>query len=104
MSELQKANKVLSKLDPTAPHEILLVIDAITGQNAIRQASEFNKALGLTGLIFTKCDGSSKAGSAISIVTELKIPIVYIGVGETVEDLDIFDLDEYLKALLNITA
>lgn len=103
MEELAKTKKVLTKLDPTAPHETLLVIDAITGQNAIRQADEFNKALQLSGLIFTKCDGSSKAGSAISIVTELKIPIVYIGVGETVEDLNIFNLEEYLHALLNIT-
>lgn len=104
MEELAKTKKVLSKLDPEAPHETLLVIDAITGQNAIRQADEFNKALKVSGLIFTKCDGSSKAGSAISIVTELKIPIVYIGVGETVEDLNIFNLEEYLRALLNITA
>lgn len=102
MDELKKMKKVLSKLDPTSPHEVFLVIDAITGQNAIRQAEEFNNALGLTGLIFTKCDGSSKAGSAISIVTELKVPIIYIGIGENIEDLDIFDLDQYLKALLCI--
>lgn len=102
MEELSKSKRVLAKLDPTAPHETLLVIDAITGQNAIRQADEFNKMLGVTGLIFTKCDGSSKAGSAISIVTELKIPIVYIGVGESVEDLNIFNLNEYLRALLNL--
>ncbi len=102
MEELSKSKRVLAKLDPTAPHETFLVIDAITGQNAIRQADEFNKALGVTGLIFTKCDGSSKAGSAISIVTELKIPIVYIGVGESVEDLNIFNLNEYLRALLNL--
>lgn len=101
MDELAKSKKVLSKLDADAPHQVLLVIDAITGQNALRQAEEFNKTLDLTGLIFTKCDGSSKAGSAISIVQKLKTPIAYIGVGENVEDLDIFDLDEYLKALLD---
>jgi fused signal recognition particle receptor len=79
-----------------------LVIDAVTGQNALRQAEEFNKALELTGLIFTKCDGSSKAGSAISIVQKLQVPITYIGVGETVEDLNRFELDEYLKILLGM--
>jgi fused signal recognition particle receptor len=102
MDELKKSKDVLTKLDPTAPHHVLLVIDAITGQNAIRQAEEFDKTLGLTGLIFTKCDGSSKAGSAISIVQQLNIPITYIGVGESVDDLDVFNLDEYLGALLDV--
>jgi len=102
MDELVKSKNVLKKLDPTAPHQILLVIDAITGQNALRQAEEFHKALDLTGLIFTKCDGSSKAGSAVSIVEQLKLPIAYIGVGETAEDLDVFRIDEYLKALLGM--
>jgi fused signal recognition particle receptor len=102
MEELTKSKNVLKKLDPTAPHQILLVIDAITGQNATRQAEEFHKALELTGLIFTKCDGSSKAGSAVSIVEQLKLPIAYIGVGETAEDLDVFKVDEYLTALLGM--
>ena len=102
MDELNKSKNVLKKLDPQAPHHVLLVIDAITGQNAIRQAEEFHKTLNLSGLIFTKCDGSSKAGSAVSIVSELKLPIAYIGVGETAEDLDIFNIDEYLNALLGL--
>ena len=102
MDELTKSKNVLKKLDETAPHHTLLVIDAITGQNAIRQAEEFNKALELSGLIFTKCDGSSKAGSAVSIVQSLQVPITYIGVGESVEDLNIFKLDEYLNALLDL--
>lgn len=102
MDELSKSKNVLKKLDPTAPHHVLLVIDAITGQNAIRQAEEFNKALGLSGLIFTKCDGSSKAGSAVSIVSQLKLPIAYIGVGESADDLDVFNLDDYLNALLGV--
>ena len=102
MEELSKSKNVLKKLDPEAPHHVLLVIDAITGQNAIRQAEEFHKALNLTGLIFTKCDGSSKAGSAVSIVSQLKLPITYIGVGETAEDLDVFNLDDYLNALLGV--
>ena len=100
MDELAKSKNVLKKIDPTAPHQILLVIDAITGQNALRQAEEFHKTLGLTGLIFTKCDGSSKAGSAVTIVEQLKLPIAYIGVGETAEDLDVFNVDDYLHALL----
>ncbi len=102
MDELAKSKNVLKKLDETAPHHVLLVIDAITGQNAIRQAEEFNRTLNLTGLIFTKCDGSSKAGSAVSIVQSLKVPITYIGVGESVEDLNNFNLDEYLGALLDL--
>lgn len=103
MEELEKTKRVLKKLDENAPDETILVIDAITGQNALRQADEFNKYLSLSGLIFTKCDGSSKAGSAISISSELNLPISYIGVGETVDDLDVFDLDEYLNALLDTT-
>lgn len=101
MQELKKSKEVLKKLNASAPHQILLVIDAITGQNAIRQAEEFDKFLQLTGLIFTKCDGSSKAGSAVSIVQKLNLPIAYIGVGENVEDLNVFNLDEYLNALLD---
>ncbi len=101
MEELKKSKEVLKKLMPDAPHHVLLVIDAITGQNAIRQAEEFNKTLDLTGLIFTKCDGSSKAGSAVAIVQKLNVPIAYIGVGENVEDLDVFDLGQYLDALVD---
>jgi fused signal recognition particle receptor len=102
MDELQKSKNVLKKLDETAPHQTLLVIDAITGQNAVRQAEEFHKTLELNGLIFTKCDGSSKAGSAVAIVQQLNVPISYIGVGEGVEDLDVFNLDQYLGALLDV--
>lgn len=102
MDELTKSKSVLTKLDPEAPHHVLLVIDAITGQNAIRQAEEFNKALSLTGLVLTKCDGSSKAGSAVSIVNSLKVPVTYIGVGESVDDINRFQLDEYLDALLDL--
>lgn len=101
MDELSKSKRVLSKLDEAAPHHVLLVIDAITGNNAVKQAEEFNRALSLTGLILTKCDGSSKAGSAVGIVNTLQVPIAYVGVGESVEDLDIFNQDEYLKTLLD---
>ncbi len=102
MEELKKSKRVLAKLDPTAPHEIFLVIDSITGQNALRQAEEFHKALNLTGLILTKCDGSSRAGNAVSIVSELQVPIHYIGVGEDVEDLQRFDTASYLDALMGL--
>ncbi|OFZ36827.1 MAG: signal recognition particle-docking protein FtsY [Bdellovibrionales bacterium RIFOXYD12_FULL_39_22] len=100
MEELKKTKNVLAKLDPKAPNEVWLVLDAITGQNAIRQAIEFNNTLKLTGLIFTKCDSSSKAGGAIAIVEQLAVPIVYIGVGESVEDINSFNLNDYISALL----
>ena len=100
MDEITKCKNVLTKLHPEAPHEIILVVDAITGQNALRQAQEFHKALNLTGLILTKCDSSSKAGGAVSIVQALQCPIISIGVGEKVNDLNIFRLEEYLHALL----
>lgn len=100
MEELGKSKRVLGKLDTTAPHEVVLVVDAVTGQNAIQQAMEFNRALGLTGLILTKCDGSAKAGPAVAIVEKLQVPIAYIGVGEEVDDLDRFDMDQYLAAML----
>ncbi len=102
MEELKKTKKVLSKLNSSAPHQTLLVIDAITGQNALRQAEEFNNALQLSGLIFTKCDGSAKAGSGVSLIHKLNVPIQYIGVGEGVEDLDVFNTDDYLNGLLGI--
>lgn len=102
MEELTKTKRVMSKINETAPHQVLLVLDAITGQNAMKQAQEFHKALGLTGLIFTKCDGSAKAGSAVGIVEQLQVPITYIGVGESVDDLDRFDLDQYLRALTGL--
>jgi fused signal recognition particle receptor len=102
MEELKKMKRVLTKLDPSAPDETLLVIDAVTGQNAMRQAEEFHQALNLSGLIFTKCDGSSKAGGAVGIINKLQVPIIYIGVGESVDDLNIFNQGEYLNALLDL--
>ena len=102
MDELAKTKRVMAKINPEAPQEVLLVLDAITGQNALKQAQEFNKALQLTGIIFTKCDGSAKAGSAVGIVDHLKVPITYIGVGETVDDLQLFDLELYLKTLVGL--
>jgi fused signal recognition particle receptor len=102
MDELAKTKRVMSKVNAEAPQEVLLVLDAITGQNALKQAQEFNKALQLSGIIFTKCDGSAKAGSAVGIVDQLKVPITYIGVGESVEDLQLFDTELYLKTLVGM--
>ncbi|WP_408098604.1 signal recognition particle-docking protein FtsY [Peredibacter sp. HCB2-198] len=102
MDELAKTKRVMAKINPEAPQEVLLVLDAITGQNALKQAQEFHKALQLTGIIFTKCDGSAKAGSAVGIVDQLRVPITYIGVGESVDDLHLFDLDLYLKTLVGL--
>jgi fused signal recognition particle receptor len=103
MDELAKTKRVMSKVDPSFPQEVWLVIDAITGQNALKQAAEFHKTLGLTGLVFTKCDGSAKAGSAVAIVQQLQVPITYIGVGESVEDLQPFSVDEYVGALVGLS-
>ncbi len=103
MEELAKTKRVMAKVDPACPQEVWLVIDAITGQNALKQAQEFHKALGLTGLVFTKCDGSAKAGSAVAIVDQLQVPITYIGVGEGVEDLQPFSVDEYVQALVGLS-
>ncbi len=103
MDELAKTKRVMSKVSPDYPHEVWLVIDAITGQNALKQAQEFHKALGLTGLVFTKCDGSAKAGSAVGIVQQLQVPITYIGVGESVDDLQPFVVNEYVEALVGLS-
>lgn len=102
MEELKKLKNVLQKLSCNSACHTWLVIDAITGQNSLAQAQEFHKHLHVDGLVFTKCDGSSKAGSAVSILYELKIPIIYIGLGENSTDLALFDLDNYLKNLLDM--
>lgn len=101
MEELKKVARVLKKLDPEAPHEVFLVIDATTGQNAIQQAEVFHQAVPLTGLILTKLDGSSKGGVAFAIAHRLKIPIRFIGVGEGLEDLKPFVAQEFVNALFD---
>lgn len=100
MDELKKVKRVASKAMEGAPHEIWLVIDAVTGQNALRQAQEFNKALGLTGIILTKLDGTAKGGIVVAIADEFKIPILYIGIGEGENDLRPFNAEEFVRALL----
>ena len=100
MAELQKVKRTLSKHDPTAPHEILLVVDATTGGNALSQGREFHQALGLTGLIVTKLDGSGKGGIVVAIQDELKISTRFIGTGEKIDDFAPFDAHEFVAEML----
>src|SRR5216117_3136026 len=100
MAELQKIKRTLSKLDADAPHETLLVVDATTGSNALSQAREFHNALGLTGLIVTKLDGSGKGGIVVAIQDELGISMRFVGTGEKLDDFALFDRNTYLENLL----
>ena len=99
MEELKKVKRVMAKVQDTAPHEVLLVLDANTGQNAIAQAKSFHEALGLTGIILTKLDGTAKGGCIVGICDELTVPLRYIGIGEQMDDLRPFDADDFVKAL-----
>jgi fused signal recognition particle receptor len=99
MGELSKIKRIMAKLDPTAPHEVLLVLDGGTGQNAISQTKQFNEAVGLTGLAVTKLDGTAKGGVVFALAQQFHIPIRYIGVGETIEDLQDFDARKFIEAL-----
>lgn len=100
MDELKKVKRVLARLDAAAPHEVLLVLDGTIGQNAVAQAEEFNKGLGVTGLVVTKLDGTAKGGVVLAIAQRLKIPIRFIGVGEQSEDFGVFNASEFVSALL----
>ncbi|HEY0748180.1 MAG TPA: signal recognition particle-docking protein FtsY [Steroidobacteraceae bacterium] len=100
MDELKKVKRVLARLDLTAPHEVLLVLDGTIGQNAVAQAEQFNKGLGVTGLVITKLDGTAKGGVVLAIAERLKIPIRFIGVGEQSEDFGVFNASEFVSALL----
>ena len=99
MDELKKVKRVIQKRDHTAPHDVLLVLDAGTGQNALSQAKEFNNAVGITGIVLTKLDGTAKGGVIFAIANELKAPIRFIGVGEGIQDLQEFDVDQFIDAL-----
>jgi fused signal recognition particle receptor len=99
MKELEKVARVLQKNDPTAPHETLLVLDAVTGQNGLQQAREFKKATPLTGLILTKLDGTAKGGIVFAIAKELQLPIKFIGTGEAVDDFAEFDAKEFVDGM-----
>ncbi len=101
MDELAKVVRIMRKKDPTAPHEIMLTIDAGTGQNAISQVKLFNQAVGLTGVTFTKLDGTAKGGIIFSIADQFKLPIRYIGVGEGIDDLREFNAKEFIDALFS---
>jgi fused signal recognition particle receptor len=100
MDELKKVKRVLARLDPGAPHEVLLVLDGTIGQNAVAQAEEFHKGLGVTGLVVTKLDGTAKGGVVLAIAQRLKIPIRFVGVGEETEDFGVFNASEFVTALL----
>jgi len=99
MEELKKIKRSITKKIPGAPHEIVLVLDATTGQNALSQAQLFNAALGITGIVLTKLDGTAKGGIVISIYSTLQIPLTYVGVGENIEDLQPFDPEQFVNAL-----
>jgi fused signal recognition particle receptor len=99
MEELKKVKRIIARECPGAPHEVLLVLDATTGQNAISQAKLFNEAIGVTGIAITKLDGTAKGGIIVGITDELKIPIRYIGVGEGMDDLREFNASEFVQAL-----
>jgi fused signal recognition particle receptor len=101
MEELKKVIRVMQKIDPSAPHEVMLVLDAGTGQNALSQAEAFQKAVGVTGLTLTKLDGTAKGGVIFAISEALELPIRFIGVGEQVEDLRDFNAADFARALFN---
>lgn len=101
MQELSKIRRVMQKVIPEAPHEVLLVLDGSTGQNAVVQAREFTKATDVTSLAITKLDGTAKGGVVIGISDEFKIPVKYIGVGEKVDDLQVFDKMAFVESLFS---
>ena len=100
MEELKKIQRILSRELPGAPHETLLVLDGNTGQNALVQAKMFHEAVGVTGIVLTKLDGTSKGGIVFAIYKELSIPVKFVGIGEAIEDLRSFDPREFVNALL----
>ena len=99
MNEVKKIKNAVKKAYSEAPHEVLLVLDATIGQNAINQAREFNKALGITGIVLTKMDGTAKGGIIVAISEEFKIPIRYIGIGEALEDLKVFNARDFVESV-----
>ena len=101
MEELKKIRRVVQRVDPSAPHETLLVLDANTGQNGVSQAKSFTEAVGITGIILTKLDSTAKGGIVLAICDQLKIPVRFIGTGETVEDLAPFDPRSFVEAVMS---
>ncbi len=104
MEELKKINRILEKEYPDAYRETLVVLDATTGQNALAQAKQFSEAAEITGIVLTKMDGTAKGGIAVAIHSELGIPVKYIGVGETIDDLQKFDADQFVDALFDVSS
>jgi fused signal recognition particle receptor len=100
MEELKKVRRVIQRVDPTAPHEVLLVLDANQGQNALAQAVEFHNAVGVTGLVLTKLDGTARGGIVVAIARKLKLPIRFIGIGEQISDFGAFDAEAFASALI----
>ena len=101
MNELAKVKRVMDKVIPGAPHEVLLVLDGSTGQNAFQQAQQFTKATAVTSLAITKLDGTAKGGVVIGISDQLQIPVKYIGVGEAIQDLQVFNKYEFVDSFFN---
>jgi fused signal recognition particle receptor len=99
MEELKKIKRVTAKADTTAPHEVILVLDATTGQNGLAQAKNFTEATGVTAIFLAKLDGTAKGGIALAICDQLKIPVKYIGIGEHAEDMARFDALSFVEAL-----
>ena len=102
LGELAKIKRVLTKLDATAPHEVLLVVDGTAGQNALAQARRFHAAVGVTGLVVTKLDGTARGGVLVALAEELGLPIRYLGIGEGSEDLIEFDAQAFARALVGL--
>jgi fused signal recognition particle receptor len=101
MEELKKIKRVIRKINRLAPHEVLLVIDAGTGQNAINQMKEFHSSIAVTGLVLTKLDGTAKGGIIFSLIKKFNVPIRFVGLGENLDDLQPFDAELYVQALLD---
>ena len=100
MEEYKKIANVTKKIDPNAPHEVILILDATSGQNVINQVEEFNKIIPITGLIMTKLDGTAKGGILIALARKYKLPIIAVGLGEKEDDLQIFSAEEFAEAFI----
>jgi fused signal recognition particle receptor len=102
MAELEKMRRTASRIIPDAPHEVLLVLDATTGQNGLEQARKFTESSGVTGIVLTKLDGTAKGGVIVAIARELSLPIRFIGVGEKIDDLLPFDPERFIDSLFSV--
>ena len=101
MNELTKIRNVMRKIVPDAPHEVLLVLDGSTGQNAFQQAKEFSKATDITAMAITKLDGTAKGGVVVGVVDQFKVPVKFVGIGEGIDDLKVFDKKEFVGSLFS---